>query len=127
MQLEGQLFHQPVVVVVCFQNLEELDLSFNPLGDSCCQSLAWLVQACPVLSTLRLRACGLTMAFLQPYRLLLASALKGKGCGFAQEPATGKQTGSMLSWCGTSATAPLAISSSSSPPLNYVEVSGVIS
>uniref|UniRef100_A0A670J461 Tonsoku-like protein n=1 Tax=Podarcis muralis TaxID=64176 RepID=A0A670J461_PODMU len=58
-------------------NLEELDLSLNPLGDGSTQPLASLVQACPVLSTLRLQACGFTTAFLQHYRLLLASALKG--------------------------------------------------
>nr|XP_028591818.1 tonsoku-like protein [Podarcis muralis] len=62
---------------VTFQNLEELDLSLNPLGDGSTQPLASLVQACPVLSTLRLQACGFTTAFLQHYRLLLASALKG--------------------------------------------------
>ncbi|XP_042318986.1 tonsoku-like protein isoform X3 [Sceloporus undulatus] len=62
---------------VMFQNLEELDLSLNPLGDNSCQSLASLVQACPVLNTLKLQACSLTSAFLQHCRLLLANALKG--------------------------------------------------
>nr|XP_034982036.1 tonsoku-like protein isoform X2 [Zootoca vivipara] len=62
---------------VTFQNLEELDLSLNPLGDGSTQPLASLVQACPVLSMLRLQACGFTTAFLQHYRLLLANALKG--------------------------------------------------
>ncbi|XP_067416235.1 tonsoku-like protein isoform X2 [Emydura macquarii macquarii] len=60
-----------------FQSLEELDLSLNPLGDGSCQALAGLVQACPVLSTLRLQACGFTGAFLRHYRLLLASSLEG--------------------------------------------------
>uniref|UniRef100_A0A6J0VIJ2 Tonsoku-like protein n=1 Tax=Pogona vitticeps TaxID=103695 RepID=A0A6J0VIJ2_9SAUR len=60
-----------------FQSLEWLDLSLNPLGDGSCQPLAALVQACPLLSTLKLQACGLTSAFLQHYRLLLASALNG--------------------------------------------------
>ncbi|XP_061463118.1 tonsoku-like protein isoform X2 [Rhineura floridana] len=64
---------------VTFQNLEELDLSVNPLGDGSTQSLASLVQACPVLSSLRLQACSLTTAFLQHYRPLLANALKGAG------------------------------------------------
>ncbi|KAH0617349.1 hypothetical protein JD844_015407 [Phrynosoma platyrhinos] len=63
---------------VVFQNLEELDLSLNPLGDNSCQSLASLVQVCPVLNTLKLQACSLTSAFLQHCRLLLANALKGK-------------------------------------------------
>ncbi|XP_030076066.1 tonsoku-like protein [Microcaecilia unicolor] len=60
-----------------FKNLEELNLSINPLGDSCSQFLASLIKSCPVLSTLRLQACGLTAKFLQHYRLLLADALKG--------------------------------------------------
>uniref|UniRef100_A0A674I303 Tonsoku-like protein n=1 Tax=Terrapene triunguis TaxID=2587831 RepID=A0A674I303_9SAUR len=49
---------------MAFQSLEELDLSLNPLGDSSSQALACLVQACPVLTTLRLQACGFTGAFL---------------------------------------------------------------
>ncbi|XP_029142658.1 tonsoku-like protein [Protobothrops mucrosquamatus] len=60
-----------------FQNLEELDLSLNPLGDRCSQSLASLVQACPVLGTLQLQACGLGPTFPEPHSLLLAGALKG--------------------------------------------------
>nr|XP_033789816.1 tonsoku-like protein isoform X2 [Geotrypetes seraphini] len=60
-----------------FKNLEELNLSINPLGDSCSQFLASLIKSCPVLSTLKLQACGLTAKFLQHYRLLLADALKG--------------------------------------------------
>nr|XP_032637795.1 tonsoku-like protein isoform X1 [Chelonoidis abingdonii] len=60
-----------------FQSLEELDLSLNPLGDNSSQALACLVQACPVLTTLRLQACGFTGAFLQHHRLLLANSLKG--------------------------------------------------
>lgn len=59
-----------------FKNLEELNLSINPLGDGCSQPLASLIRSCPVLSTLRLQACGLTAKFLQHYRLLLADALK---------------------------------------------------
>ncbi|XP_073185990.1 tonsoku-like protein isoform X4 [Lepidochelys kempii] len=58
-------------------SLEELDLSLNPLGDGSSQALACLVQACPVLTTLRLKACGFTGAFLQHHRLLLANGLKG--------------------------------------------------
>ncbi|XP_069077100.1 tonsoku-like protein isoform X2 [Pleurodeles waltl] len=59
-----------------FKNLEELNLSINPLGDGCSQPLASLIRSCPVLSTLHLQACGLTAKFLQHYRLLLADALK---------------------------------------------------
>lgn len=71
------------------QHLEELDLSLNPLGDSSCQPLASLLQACPLLSTLKLQACSLTAAFLQHHRLLLASALKGKeGLGVRLGPGT---------------------------------------
>uniref|UniRef100_A0A674I331 Tonsoku-like protein n=1 Tax=Terrapene triunguis TaxID=2587831 RepID=A0A674I331_9SAUR len=60
---------------MAFQSLEELDLSLNPLGDSSSQALACLVQACPVLTTLRLQACGFTGAFLQHHRLLLANTV----------------------------------------------------
>ncbi|XP_074843625.1 tonsoku-like protein [Carettochelys insculpta] len=59
-----------------FQSLEELDLSLNPLGDKSCEALACLVRACPVLTTLRLQACGFSEAFGQHHRLLLANSLK---------------------------------------------------
>ncbi|XP_060681663.1 tonsoku-like protein isoform X2 [Hemiscyllium ocellatum] len=62
-----------------FQSLEELNLSLNPLGDGCSQAIASLLRSCPLLSTLKLQACGLTARFLQNYRLLLAEALKGAG------------------------------------------------
>lgn len=45
------------------QNLEELDLSMNPLGDGCGQALASILQACPSLSTLHLQACGFGPSF----------------------------------------------------------------
>ncbi|XP_013920909.1 PREDICTED: tonsoku-like protein [Thamnophis sirtalis] len=60
-----------------FQALEELDLSLNPLGDGSAHSVASLLQACPVLGTLRLQGCGLGATFLEPPSLPLASALKG--------------------------------------------------
>ncbi|XP_070604519.1 tonsoku-like protein isoform X2 [Erythrolamprus reginae] len=62
---------------LAFQNLEELDLSLNPLGEGSSQPLASLVQACPVLSSLRLQACGLGATFLEPPSHLPANALKG--------------------------------------------------
>ncbi|XP_067148676.1 tonsoku-like protein [Apteryx mantelli] len=62
-----------------FQSLEELDLSLNPLGDAGCRPLALLLQACPVLTTLRLRACGFAAGFLRHCRLSLAGALAGAG------------------------------------------------
>ncbi|KFO30622.1 Tonsoku-like protein [Fukomys damarensis] len=46
------------------QNLEELDLSMNPLGDGCGPALASILRACPLLSTLRLQACGFGPNFL---------------------------------------------------------------
>uniref|UniRef100_UPI00398EA53F tonsoku-like protein n=1 Tax=Pristiophorus japonicus TaxID=55135 RepID=UPI00398EA53F len=52
-----------------FQSLEELNLGLNPLGDSSSQSIASLLRSCPVLSTLRLQACGLTAKFLQHFAL----------------------------------------------------------
>ncbi|KAM8811109.1 tonsoku-like protein [Eudromia elegans] len=42
-----------------FQSLQELDLSLNPLGAGAWGPLAPLLRACPALSALRLRACGL--------------------------------------------------------------------
>ncbi|XP_062424560.1 tonsoku-like protein [Rhea pennata] len=60
-----------------FQSLEELDLSLNPLGDAGCRPLALLLRACPVLTTLRLQACGFAAGFLQHCRLSLAGALAG--------------------------------------------------
>ncbi|XP_069588240.1 tonsoku-like protein isoform X2 [Ranitomeya imitator] len=59
------------------QNLEELDLSMNPLGDGLSQPLASLLLHCPVLRSLRLQACQLSAKFLQQYRLLLADAFRG--------------------------------------------------
>ncbi|XP_074059135.1 tonsoku-like protein isoform X2 [Macrotis lagotis] len=60
-----------------FQNLEELNLSMNPLGDGCTQALASLVRACPALSTLRLQACGFSSNFLQKHQHAMDSALQG--------------------------------------------------
>uniref|UniRef100_A0A670ZBX9 Tonsoku-like protein n=1 Tax=Pseudonaja textilis TaxID=8673 RepID=A0A670ZBX9_PSETE len=62
---------------LAFQNLEELDLSLNPLGDGSAPSLASLLQACPVLGSLRLQACRLGATFPEPHSLLLGRALKG--------------------------------------------------
>ncbi|XP_044149724.1 tonsoku-like protein [Bufo gargarizans] len=59
------------------ENLEELDLSMNPLGDGLSQPLAALLLHCPLLSTLHLRACQLSAKFLQQYRLVLADAFRG--------------------------------------------------
>uniref|UniRef100_A0A3B4A7G0 Tonsoku-like protein n=1 Tax=Periophthalmus magnuspinnatus TaxID=409849 RepID=A0A3B4A7G0_9GOBI len=43
-----------------FPCLEELDLSFNLLGDSVSEPLSCLLSCCPLLVTLSLQACGLT-------------------------------------------------------------------
>ncbi|XP_048214841.1 tonsoku-like protein isoform X3 [Perognathus longimembris pacificus] len=58
------------------QNLEELDLSMNPLGDSCGQALASLLRACPLLSTLRLQACGFSSSFFLNHQAVLSSAFQ---------------------------------------------------
>ncbi|XP_048450860.1 tonsoku-like protein, partial [Rhincodon typus] len=50
-------------------SLQELNLSLNPLGDGCSQSIASLIKSCPLLSTLKLQACGLTAKFLQNFAL----------------------------------------------------------
>ncbi|XP_027713504.1 tonsoku-like protein [Vombatus ursinus] len=60
-----------------FQNLEELNLSMNPLGDGCAQALASLLQACPALSTLRLQACGFSSNFLRNHQHTMDSAMQG--------------------------------------------------
>lgn len=60
------------------QNLEELDLSMNPLGDGCSQALASILQACPALSTLHLQACGFGSTFLLSHQAALGSAFQGK-------------------------------------------------
>ncbi|XP_027857210.1 tonsoku-like protein isoform X1 [Xiphophorus couchianus] len=62
-----------------YANLEELDLSLNPLGDGVSESLSCLLSSCPLLSRLSLQACRLTARFLQQHRLLLAAALTGLG------------------------------------------------
>ncbi|XP_056408145.1 tonsoku-like protein [Hyla sarda] len=59
------------------ENLEELDLSMNPLGDGVSQALASLLLHCPVLRSLRLQSCQLSAKFLQQYRLLLANSFRG--------------------------------------------------
>ncbi|NXY90014.1 TONSL protein, partial [Alcedo cyanopectus] len=58
-----ELLPQPPGTARAFQNLEELDLSLNPLGDSSCRPLAELLRHCPALTTLRLDACSFTDAF----------------------------------------------------------------
>ncbi|XP_055506007.1 tonsoku-like protein [Leucoraja erinacea] len=60
-----------------FQSLRELNLSLNPLGEGSWQSLAVLLECCPVLTTLRLQACRLTTSSLQQHRHQLAEAMKG--------------------------------------------------
>ncbi|XP_019485672.1 PREDICTED: tonsoku-like protein [Hipposideros armiger] len=58
------------------QNLEELDLSMNPLGDGCGLALASILRACPVLSTLHLQACGFGPRFLLSHQTALGSAFQ---------------------------------------------------
>ncbi|XP_031525747.1 tonsoku-like protein [Papio anubis] len=58
------------------QSLEELDLSMNPLGDGCGQALASLLRTCPLLSTLRLQACGFGPSFFLSHQTALGSAFQ---------------------------------------------------
>ncbi|XP_034868070.1 LOW QUALITY PROTEIN: tonsoku-like protein [Mirounga leonina] len=58
------------------QNLQELDLSMNPLGDGCGQALAFILQACPSLSTLHLQACGFGPSFFLSHQGALGSAFQ---------------------------------------------------
>ncbi|XP_004837765.1 tonsoku-like protein isoform X2 [Heterocephalus glaber] len=62
------------------QNLEELDLSMNPLGDSCGQALASILRACPFLSTLRLQACGFGPNFFLSHQATLGPAFQDAEC-----------------------------------------------
>ncbi|XP_078688374.1 tonsoku-like protein [Branchiostoma floridae x Branchiostoma belcheri] len=59
------------------QHLEDLNLGFNPLGDSCTLPLARLVQACPLLTVLQLQSCCLSMKVFQQHRRQLTDGLKG--------------------------------------------------
>ncbi|OWK04469.1 TONSL [Cervus elaphus hippelaphus] len=58
------------------QNLEELNLSMNPLGDGCGQALASVLRACPVLCTLHLRACGFGPSFFLSHQAAVGSAFQ---------------------------------------------------
>ncbi|XP_006830846.1 PREDICTED: tonsoku-like protein [Chrysochloris asiatica] len=58
------------------QTLEELDLSMNPLGDSCGPALASVLRACPSLSTLHLQACGLGPSIFQSQQAALSSTFR---------------------------------------------------
>ncbi|XP_045142634.1 tonsoku-like protein [Echinops telfairi] len=59
------------------QSLQELDLSMNPLGESCGPALASLLRACPMLSTLRLQACGLGPSTFLSHQAALGGAFQG--------------------------------------------------
>ncbi|XP_003463787.1 tonsoku-like protein isoform X2 [Cavia porcellus] len=58
------------------QNLEELDLSMNPLGDGSGQALASILRACPLLRILRLQACGFGPNFFLNHQAVLGSAFQ---------------------------------------------------
>uniref|UniRef100_A0A8C4T122 Tonsoku-like protein n=1 Tax=Erpetoichthys calabaricus TaxID=27687 RepID=A0A8C4T122_ERPCA len=60
-----------------FPNLEEVNLSFNPLGDNISQPLSSLVASCPLLTSLKLQGCSLSTRFLQQHHSVLAGALSG--------------------------------------------------
>ncbi|XP_077993880.1 tonsoku-like protein [Glandiceps talaboti] len=57
--------------------LEVLDLSYNSLSDSCTLYLAGIIKHSPLLSTLKLSSCDLTVKFFQLHRRHLQDALKG--------------------------------------------------
>ncbi|XP_058421161.1 tonsoku-like protein isoform X1 [Diceros bicornis minor] len=58
------------------QNLEELDLSMNPLGNGCGQALASVLRSCPSLITLHLQACGFGPSFFLSHQMALGSAFQ---------------------------------------------------
>lgn len=59
------------------QVLEVLNLSFNPLGDSCMLSLAMVLHKLSALSTLGLASCDFTQKLFQHHRLALAESMQG--------------------------------------------------
>lgn len=58
------------------QNMEELDLSMNPFSDGCGHALAFILQACPSLSTLHLQACIFGPRFFLRQQAALGSAFQ---------------------------------------------------
>lgn len=50
----------------------------NPLGNGCGPALASILRACPVLSTLRLQACGFGPSFPLSHQTALGSAFQGE-------------------------------------------------
>ena len=63
------------------QKLEEFNISYNWLGDSCGSSLAVILKRCPILNALKLESCGLTSLFAAQGKEF-ALALKGKYLNF---------------------------------------------
>ena len=63
------------------QKLEEFNISYNWLGDSCGSSLAVILKRCPILNALKLESCGLT-GQLAAQGKEFALALKGKYLNF---------------------------------------------
>ncbi|KAK3589305.1 hypothetical protein CHS0354_026959 [Potamilus streckersoni] len=57
------------------QLLNSLNLSHNPLGDSCITSLSCLIENLPELSHLGIAACDLSMKLFQQHRIFLTQAL----------------------------------------------------
>ena len=63
------------------QKLEEFNISYNWLGDSCGSSLAVILKRCPILNALKLESCGLS-GQLAAQGKEFALALKGKYLNF---------------------------------------------
>ncbi|CAG2193885.1 NFKBIL2 [Mytilus edulis] len=57
------------------KNLMELNLSYNSMGDSSCQSLASIVTHLPMLNTLSLSSCDFTAKLFQQHRISLMESL----------------------------------------------------
>ncbi|CAC5396677.1 NFKBIL2 [Mytilus coruscus] len=57
------------------KNLMELNLSYNSLGDSSCQSLASIVTHLPMLNTLSISSCDFTAKLFQQHRISLMESL----------------------------------------------------
>ena len=67
-----------LIIFLCFQILERIELSYNLLGDGCASTLATIVSKLPQLTHIGLSSCDITKNFFQQHRIALSDALQGK-------------------------------------------------
>lgn len=61
-----------------FQNLSELKLGYNMLGDGCALPLSTLLRHLHRLESLALQSTEITQRFFQQHRVVLSQALQGR-------------------------------------------------